>query len=231
MYHRAWTGPLFRAIAFVVRERRASIPTRASGRTTTSWRAQGSRREATALFDDVSAIDYEKVAGPLRAALQSAGSAGRGALGGPARGGTPRALPARGGAGAGGSDGERVRPRARADPRGAAPSGALLAVFPLWPLAEGVRGAFVDGRGPLTFAYVATVVRNPTIAKGFATRSRSRWRAPCRQRPRHRRGAAAHRFHFRGRRLFARAGPAAADGPPLRRRRRHQAAASATPAP
>ena len=45
--------------------------------------------------------------------------------------------------------------------------GALLAALLLWPLAEGVRGAFVDGRGRLTFAYVATVFRNPITLEGL----------------------------------------------------------------
>ena len=45
--------------------------------------------------------------------------------------------------------------------------GALLAALLLWPLAEGVRGAFVDGRGQLTFAYVATVFRNPITLEGL----------------------------------------------------------------
>jgi iron(III) transport system permease protein len=45
--------------------------------------------------------------------------------------------------------------------------GGLLAVLLLWPLAEGVRGAFVDGRGRLTFDYVATVFRNPIYLVGL----------------------------------------------------------------
>jgi len=45
--------------------------------------------------------------------------------------------------------------------------GALLAALLLWPLAEGVRGAFVDARGQLTFAYVATVFRNPITLEGL----------------------------------------------------------------
>ena len=45
--------------------------------------------------------------------------------------------------------------------------GALLAALLLWPLAEGVRGAFVDGHGRLTFAYVATVFRNPIYLEGL----------------------------------------------------------------
>src|SRR6185503_8926156 len=45
--------------------------------------------------------------------------------------------------------------------------GALLAVLLFWPLAEGVRGAFVDGRGNLTFDYIATVFRNPIYLEGL----------------------------------------------------------------
>jgi iron(III) transport system permease protein len=45
--------------------------------------------------------------------------------------------------------------------------GALLAALLLWPLAEGVRGAFVDHRGRLTFAYIATVFRNPIYLEGL----------------------------------------------------------------
>jgi len=45
--------------------------------------------------------------------------------------------------------------------------GALLAALLIWPLAEGVRGAFIDGHGQLTFAYVATVFRNPIYREGL----------------------------------------------------------------
>jgi iron(III) transport system permease protein len=45
--------------------------------------------------------------------------------------------------------------------------GALLAALLLWPLAEGVRGAFLDGHGALTFDYVATVFRNPIYVEGL----------------------------------------------------------------
>ena len=45
--------------------------------------------------------------------------------------------------------------------------GALLAALLLWPLAEGVRGAFIDGHGRLTFAYIATVFRNPIYLVGL----------------------------------------------------------------
>jgi iron(III) transport system permease protein len=45
--------------------------------------------------------------------------------------------------------------------------GALMAALLFWPLAEGVRGAFVDGHGRLTFAYIATVFRNPIYLEGL----------------------------------------------------------------
>jgi iron(III) transport system permease protein len=45
--------------------------------------------------------------------------------------------------------------------------GTLLALLLLWPLAEGVRGAFVSANGQLTFAYVATVFRNPIYLEGL----------------------------------------------------------------
>lgn len=42
-----------------------------------------------------------------------------------------------------------------------------LALFLFWPLAEGIRGAFVDPSGRVTFAYVAEVLRNPLYREGF----------------------------------------------------------------
>jgi len=45
--------------------------------------------------------------------------------------------------------------------------GALLVLLLFWPLAEGVRGAFIDGHGRLTFAYIATVFRNPIYLEGL----------------------------------------------------------------
>lgn len=70
VYHEAWTGPLFRAIAFVVRvmcvdpapELRDAYQALAEA---------GFPPEATSLFDDVSAVDYDTVKGPLRAALRA----------------------------------------------------------------------------------------------------------------------------------------------------------------
>jgi ABC-type Fe3+ transport system substrate-binding protein len=70
-YHASWTGSLFSAIALVVRTM-CFDPDAELG---AAWRALGEARfppRATALFDDVSLVDYDTVAGPLRAALQSA---------------------------------------------------------------------------------------------------------------------------------------------------------------
>jgi ABC-type Fe3+ transport system substrate-binding protein len=71
VYHRAWTGPLYGAIAFVVRAMCVE-PEQELQRAYAALIQAGFPPEATALFDDVSAVDYETVAGPLRAALQSA---------------------------------------------------------------------------------------------------------------------------------------------------------------
>ena len=43
----------------------------------------------------------------------------------------------------------------------------LLVAFLIGPLAEGVRGAFVDANGRFTFAYVATVFQSPITREGF----------------------------------------------------------------
>jgi ABC-type Fe3+ transport system substrate-binding protein len=70
-YHAAWTAPLFSAIALVVRTM-CSDPDVELDR---AWRAlveAGFPPEAAARFDDVSLVDYDTVAGPLRAALQAA---------------------------------------------------------------------------------------------------------------------------------------------------------------
>ena len=45
--------------------------------------------------------------------------------------------------------------------------GALLALFLLWPLAESVRGAFIDPNGAFTLAYLVGVFRNPIYLAGF----------------------------------------------------------------
>jgi hypothetical protein len=71
VYHRAWTGPLFSALNFVVRVMCVD-PERELQDAYAALAQAGFPPEATALFDDVSAVDYATVAGPLRSALQSA---------------------------------------------------------------------------------------------------------------------------------------------------------------
>jgi hypothetical protein len=71
VYHRAWTGPLYSALAFVVRVMCVD-PERELQESYDALARAGFPREAAALFDDVSAVDYAKVSGPLRSALQSA---------------------------------------------------------------------------------------------------------------------------------------------------------------
>src|SRR6185295_15781833 len=70
VYHRAWTGPLYGALAFVVRLMCVD-PERELQEAYDALARAGFPPQATALFDDVSAVDYATVAGPLRAALQS----------------------------------------------------------------------------------------------------------------------------------------------------------------
>ena len=70
VYHEAWTGPLFRAIAFVVRV--MCVDPAPELRDAYQALAQaGFPAQATALFDDVSVVDYDTVKGPLRAALRA----------------------------------------------------------------------------------------------------------------------------------------------------------------
>jgi ABC-type Fe3+ transport system substrate-binding protein len=67
-YHEKWTAPLFRSIAFIFRV--ACVDTHHE--LTAAWKALIDARfppEATALFDDVSAIDYAAANGRVRAAL------------------------------------------------------------------------------------------------------------------------------------------------------------------
>jgi iron(III) transport system substrate-binding protein len=70
VYHRAWTGPLYSTLAFVVRVMCVE-PERELQHANEALARAGFPAEASALFDDVSAVDYATVAGPLRAALQS----------------------------------------------------------------------------------------------------------------------------------------------------------------
>jgi iron(III) transport system permease protein len=46
-------------------------------------------------------------------------------------------------------------------------TGLVLLLFLIWPLAEAVRGAFVDGNGHLTAAYFGTVLKNPIAREGL----------------------------------------------------------------
>jgi len=70
VYRAAWTAPLFRAISFVIRV----MCVDPGPELQQAYRALSAAHfpaQATALFDDVSAVDYETVSGPLRAALRS----------------------------------------------------------------------------------------------------------------------------------------------------------------
>ena len=70
VYREALTGPLASAIAFVVKAM-CIDPADELGAAASALAASGFPPRATALFDDVSAVDYATVTGPLRAALQS----------------------------------------------------------------------------------------------------------------------------------------------------------------
>jgi iron(III) transport system substrate-binding protein len=70
-YHAAWTGPIFSAIALVVR----TMCVDPDEELRDAYGALAAARfppQATAAFDDVTLVDYDTVNGPLRAALQSA---------------------------------------------------------------------------------------------------------------------------------------------------------------
>lgn len=49
-----------------------------------------------------------------------------------------------------------------------APISLIFAVFFVWPLWESLRGAFVDGSGNFTLAYLRAVFQNPVYLSGFA---------------------------------------------------------------
>jgi hypothetical protein len=69
-YHAAWTSPLFSTIALVVR----TMCLDPDAELHAAWRALTEAHfppQATALFDDLSLVDYDTANGPLRAALQS----------------------------------------------------------------------------------------------------------------------------------------------------------------
>jgi len=70
VYRESLTGPLFSAIAFVVKAM-CIDPADELTAAAAALAAAHFPPRATALFDDVSAVDYAAVAGPVRAALQS----------------------------------------------------------------------------------------------------------------------------------------------------------------
>jgi len=70
VYRESLTGPLFNAIAFVVKAM-CIDPADELTAAVAALAAAHFPPRATALFDDVSAVDYATVAGPMRAALQS----------------------------------------------------------------------------------------------------------------------------------------------------------------
>jgi iron(III) transport system substrate-binding protein len=70
VYHPTWTGPLFGALAFVVR----AMCVDPDAELQEAYRALAAAHfppRATELFDDVTLVDYATVTGPLRRALQS----------------------------------------------------------------------------------------------------------------------------------------------------------------
>jgi ABC-type Fe3+ transport system substrate-binding protein len=69
-YHPAWTGPLFRTIAFVVRVMCVDTQDELS-RAYRALAERGFPARATALFDDVALVDYAAATGPIRAAMSS----------------------------------------------------------------------------------------------------------------------------------------------------------------
>jgi len=70
VYHRAWTGALYGALNFVVRVMCVDTEPELQ-QAHDALIAAHFPPEATALFDDVSTVDYATVAGPVRTALQS----------------------------------------------------------------------------------------------------------------------------------------------------------------
>ena len=69
-YHAAWTGPLFRAIAFVIRVMCVDTQDELSA----AYRSLLDKNfppRATQLFDDVTLVDYATALGPVRSALGS----------------------------------------------------------------------------------------------------------------------------------------------------------------
>jgi ABC-type Fe3+ transport system substrate-binding protein len=70
IYHAAWTGPIFSAMALVVRTMCVD-PDSELADAYAALTAAGFPPLATAAFDDVTLVDYDTVSGPLRRALQS----------------------------------------------------------------------------------------------------------------------------------------------------------------
>ena len=70
IYQAAWTGDLFREMAFVIRVMCQDT----HPELVAAWRdiiAAGHPPQAMAVLQDLSAIDYEQTAGPIKAALNS----------------------------------------------------------------------------------------------------------------------------------------------------------------
>ena len=72
VYRAAWTGPLLRELAFVIRVMCQDT----QGPLTDAWRAilrapEPARSRALAALQDLSAIDYERAGGPIKRALES----------------------------------------------------------------------------------------------------------------------------------------------------------------
>jgi iron(III) transport system substrate-binding protein len=66
-YHPTWTGPLYRAIVFIIRATCLDAHQELADAYRALFRA-GFPPRATALFDDVSLVDYAAASGPMRAA-------------------------------------------------------------------------------------------------------------------------------------------------------------------
>ena len=79
-YHAAWTGPLLRAITFIVRTTCLDAHAELGDAYRALFRA-GFPPRATAIFDDVGAVDYATAMGPVQSALSSGDAADEAALG------------------------------------------------------------------------------------------------------------------------------------------------------
>ena len=208
----------------------------AAGGVRALWRKPAFPPQATALFDDVSAVDYATVAGPLRAALQVGRSARGGALVASGWSTVPRAIPARDRAGAGGQLRQREAMNARRDASSRPPSCWSARCWPCCcsgRSAESVRGAFVVSRRRAHLRVRRDrVFHNPIYREGlrnalaiavFSTgdRGRVRHRVPR---------CCSHRYQFPGRRLLAALVPLPLMVPPFVGAIGIEAAARAAPA-